>query len=395
MAKKSEQDPIEDSAPEDSDRIEALPPVASTDDGSKTAIEAPGLDDTQAAQSTRPIPRVPPKPGEETSTAGPKVGRAAARPLGWLIAMAFGLLIGVVGFGLLQAAYLALTRPIEAANAEIAALQARVAELEAEQQTLQEAQTEMAHDYQTALDDLSREQSARSDELESSLREQASMLDALETTLGQQREALSGLEGRVDELPGQDELRALDRRLVLIRAWQEVLKARLQLAQNDPRGALEDLRLAETTLRAVYGLSAPDEQAALDPILNRLTLVLDEIYSNPYAAVQDVEIIWYDLDALINPAIGPEIIRTPAFEATLMPLTPRPVTPAAPSQPAPSQPAPSPAAAVPLTPSPTAIAPLTPSPTTVVPLTPSPTAIAPLTPSPTAIAPSTPSPTPP
>jgi uncharacterized protein HemX len=390
MAKKSEQSPIGDNAPEDSDHVEALPPVASTDDGSKTAIEATSLDDTQAAQSTRPIPRVPPKPGEETSSAGRQVGRAVTRPLGWLIAMAFGLLIGVAGFGLLQAAYLTLARPIEAANAEIAALQARVAELETEQQTLQEAQTEMAHEYETALDDLRREQSGRADELESGLREQASMLDELETTLGRQREALSGLEGRVNELPGQDELRALDRRLTLIRAWQEVLKARLQLAQNDPRGALEDLTLAETTLRAVYGLSTPDEQAALDPILNRLTLVLDEIYSNPYAAVQDVEIIWYDLDALINPAIGPEVIRPPAFEATLMPLTPRPVTPAAPGQPAPS-----PAAVVPLTPSPTVIAPLTPSPTVIAPLTPSPTAIAPLTPSPTAIAPLTPSPTPP
>jgi uncharacterized protein HemX len=200
MAKKSEQNPSDDKAPEEGDRIEAQPPVASADDGSKTAIEAPRLDDTQAAQSTRPIPRVPPKPGEETF-AGQQVGRAATRPLGWLIAMVFGLLIGVAGFGLLQAAYLALARPIEAANTEIAALQARVAELEAEQQKLQEAQTEMAHEYETALDDLRREQSGRADKLESDLSEQASMLDELETTLGQQREALSGLEGRVDELP--------------------------------------------------------------------------------------------------------------------------------------------------------------------------------------------------
>jgi hypothetical protein len=152
------------------------------------------------------------------------------------------------------------------------------------------------------------DQDGRLADQDTSLEEFETALGAFETGLEEQGALVAGFEERVtaleDDLPGSGDVATLNRNIALLTAWQEILKARLRLVQNNPGSALDELALAQSTLQAVYAASDETQQAELDPILMRLDLVIENLTENPFAATEDLEIAWHDLDRLITGSLG-------------------------------------------------------------------------------------------
>jgi uncharacterized coiled-coil protein SlyX len=165
----------------------------------------------------------------------------------------------------------------EALTARLAALETRIATLE-----------DRVNDDESALATQSAELAA----LHEMLDDTTEQLDAVGASL-------TALE---EELPGEAEFAVLDRQLLFIRAWQEVLRARLRLLEGNAGLAASDLEMALATLARVDAESATaDEQAALDQVTARLQAALGALGERPVAASNDLEVAWYTLGDLIEP----------------------------------------------------------------------------------------------
>ncbi len=184
----------------------------------------------------------------------------------------------------------------EALTARLAALEARIATLE-----------DRVNDDESAL----ATQSAELTALHEMLDDTTERLDAVDT----------GLSALQEELPGEAEFAVLDRQLLFIRAWQEVLRARLRLLEGNAGLAASDLDMALVTLARVDTESATaDQQIALDQVTARLQAALETLEDQPIAASNDLEVAWYTLGDLIEPVSAQSGIEagtpTPTPETT-------------------------------------------------------------------------------
>jgi DNA repair exonuclease SbcCD ATPase subunit len=299
---------------------------------------------TQPGMSTQPLPS---KPARQRRG----VGHILLRIFLWLVVLVLGFGCGVAGYILLPPLYEQTIAPIQANTADIAELETRMAELDVQLAELESQQASSVVEQDEALVDFQAEMVDRSAELEMRLaesearlndaeREQGDLedqLDDLLTGLDIQADALEVLEARLttleEEIPGADEMHELNRQLLLMRAWQEILKARVRLVQNNAGAAYEELLIAQASLELAYDVSQAEHQAELEPIMARLADVLVELETNPFAATEDLEIVWHDLDRLINPEVRlPEVfeeqpageLEEGAIEATPTP-TPTPI----------------------------------------------------------------------
>ena len=149
----------------------------------------------------------------------------------------------------------------------------------------------------------------RVDEL---LTAQGEPLSELQTALDDAEEATGQLGGDVEALYGElDTLRvemadpnrvaaAFERRLILLQAWGEILKARLHLLEDNPGNARQALALARANLERVIVLSPEPEAETLVAIRERLDAADTAIEERPFVAMNELEIIWRDLDAFIT-----------------------------------------------------------------------------------------------
>lgn len=294
---------------------------------------------TQPSTSTQPLPRA--------RTGGGDVGRVLLRILGWLFAMAMGVVLGILAYILVPPIYQQLIAPVQANTADITELQGHLTELEARLAGLDAQQASIAVEQDEALLTFREEQAERSTLVEGRLADAEARLNdseqaqddleeelaALDAALDEQTATMGGLEARLttleEEIPGAEELAELNRQLLLLRGWQEVLKARVRLVQNNAGAAYEELLLAQVTLELAYQASQPEDREELEPVLERLADVLVELEINPFAATEDLEIVWHDLDRLINPEVSlseefPEEAPTEATPAPTPTTTPSP-----------------------------------------------------------------------
>lgn len=234
---------------------------------------------------------------------GAWLGRALRAIILLILVVLLGAAIGLAVFLFVPLGVRAFLQPVEENTARIAELEA---ELE-EQAELIEAQQELLAEQQDSLDEMAAalgDQDGRLADQDGALEEFETALGAFETGLEEQGALVAGFEERVtaleDDLPGTGDVATLNRNIALLTAWQEILKARLRLVQNNPGSALDELALAQSTLQAVYAASDEAQQAELDPILMRLDLVIENLTENPFAATEDLEIAWHDLDQLIT-----------------------------------------------------------------------------------------------
>jgi septal ring factor EnvC (AmiA/AmiB activator) len=137
------------------------------------------------------------------------------------------------------------------------------------------------------------------------LSELQAALDRAEDTTGRLGDDVEALYGELDTLRAEmaDPNRAIaafERRLILLQAWGEVLKARLHLLEDNPGNARQALALARANLEQVIALSPEPEAEALSAIQERLDAADTAIEERPFVALNELEIVWRDLDTFIT-----------------------------------------------------------------------------------------------
>jgi len=346
-------------APDDDGAVQGAQAAHPTPPSSVTppmGVQVPPSQMPSSSHSLSGGPAIPPPPGAGRALAQPyattmaadaprltfgqRVGRAFRRFLTWILMALFGLLLGVALFLFFPSLFNRAIRPvvenaaeIQRLQAEVDTLQARLTELEAEQRASGIEQQSALLDAQNATTGRLTSAEGRLADAEARLRdaedriaaqdaqlaELGAALDQVATQITTVEDALAELEGA---LPGVAEYAEYNRQLLLIRAWQDVLKVNLQLLQNNAGLAQQDLAQALDTLDRAYAVSSPEQQAALVPVIARLNQVAVDLSANPFAASRDLEVAWYDLGRLINPvAIGstPTPTPLPTEEATPTP----------------------------------------------------------------------------
>lgn len=337
-AEQKEQAPDTFPQPEDGQLLEAdagqdaMPDVAQqAAQGIPAAVAPPA----SAQPAVSPVPQVPPPPGgvrrsaPTADVARPTVGQAIGRALGWLLRLLLivllGVAVGVLLYLTVPSLFARIVQPIARSNAAVDRLETAVVTLEAEVDDLRIEQGQTANEMQSALLDSQEAVAgrlaaaeerlaaaeARLRDAEDALAAQAGRVEDLEDALSETLDQLDALTEQLDaleaELPGAAEYAEYNRQLLLIRAWQDVLKARLRLMENNAGLAGEDLARAVETMERLYVASSAEQQAALDPIAARLQSALESIRSNPFAANNDLEIAWYELGQLIEPVSIPAL----------------------------------------------------------------------------------------
>lgn len=172
---------------------------------------------------------------------------------------------------------------ISALESDLASQRERIAALEADIGRIDEvltAQGETLSELQTALDSAEEAAGQLGDDVEI-------LYDELDT-----------LRGEIAD-PNQVAA-ALERRLILLQAWGEILKARLHLLEDNPGNARQTLALARANLERVITLSPEPEAEALIAIQERLDAADAAIEERPFVAINELEIIWRDLDTFIT-----------------------------------------------------------------------------------------------
>ena len=137
------------------------------------------------------------------------------------------------------------------------------------------------------------------------LSELQAALDSTEETTGQLGVDIEALYGELDTL--RDEIAvpnrvaaAFVRRLILLQAWGEILKARMHLLEDNAGSARQALALARANLERVILLSTEPEAEALIAMRERLDAADVAIEERPFVAINELEIIWRDLDTFIT-----------------------------------------------------------------------------------------------
>ena len=129
--------------------------------------------------------------------------------------------------------------------------------------------------------------------------------DSAEETIDRLGDDVEALYGELDTLGAEiaDPNRVaatFERRLILLQAWGEILKARLHLLEDNPGNARQVLALARANLERVIVLSPQPEAEALIAIQEWLDAADTAIEERPFVAINELEIIWRDLDTFIT-----------------------------------------------------------------------------------------------
>jgi chromosome segregation ATPase len=248
-----------------------------------------------------------------------RFGRAVARFLAVLLRLVFVVVIAIlIGVGVYYGVpwvYWRLVIPVQESAARIEMLQRDLGNTRTDWNT---DLTEQGQRISALENDLAgqRERSAalevdmgRMDELLTAqgetLSELQTALDSSEEATGQLGDDVEALYGELDALqveiadPNQVVI-AFERRLILLQAWGEILKARLHLLEDNAGNARQALALARANLGRVIVLSPEPEAEALIAIQERLDAADTAIEERPFVAINELEIIWRDLDTLIT-----------------------------------------------------------------------------------------------
>jgi hypothetical protein len=191
--------------------------------------------------------------------------------------------------------------------------QGRITDLEGELDGQREGSAILQADLQSGLDAALDETEARMERIETVLADQRTDLEELSlavaaigpdyapkrevTTL---RDELGELQEQVvlsDEIAVQ--IAALAHRVLLIQAWQEVLKTHLYLSEGNARDAETTLALATAHLNQASESGLGGDEEAMARIQAYLATAAPRLHEQPVIAAQNLESAWYELAALI------------------------------------------------------------------------------------------------
>jgi chromosome segregation ATPase len=244
-----------------------------------------------------------------------RLGRTIAVLLRLIFVVVLAILIGVGIYYGVPWVYWRLVIPVQDSAARIEMLQRDLENTRADWNT---ELTEQGQQISALESDLATQKERiaaleadieRTDEL---LTAQGETLGELQTTLDGTEETTGQLGGEVEVLYGElDTLRdeiadpnrvaaTFERRLILLQAWGEILKARLHLLEDNTGSARQALALARANLERVIALSSEPDVEALIAVRERLDAADTAIEGRPFVAMNELEIIWRDLDTFIT-----------------------------------------------------------------------------------------------
>ncbi len=233
------------------------------------------------------------------------VGRSIARIITWVAILALGILLAIGVVRVWPQIFDLVVTPVERNTEDIERLQRDLLDVKNDLRELEaeglEAQTEEMATMQSQIDELeaglsaARDEIARQDEVQQSL---LTSLDAFRQELAALEANLTALQ---EDLPGAAAFQEYNRQLLLMRAWQELVVARIRLAESNPGQAAVHLGLAREALQAAYALSSAEGQAEIDPLLARLDQVEANLQTNVFVAFADLDAAWAQASALIKP----------------------------------------------------------------------------------------------
>jgi chromosome segregation ATPase len=248
-----------------------------------------------------------------------RLGRATARFLAVLLRLIFVVVIAIlIGVGVYYSApwvYWRLVIPVQDSAARVEMLQRNLENTRANWNT---DLTEQGQRISALESDLAAQKEriaalegdmGRMEELltaqEETLSELQTALDSAEETTGQLGDDVEVLYGeldtlRIDMADPNRVVAAFERRLILLQAWGEILKARMHLLEDNAGNARQALALARANLERVIALSPEPEAEALIAIQERLDVADTAIEERPFVAINELEIIWRDLDTFIT-----------------------------------------------------------------------------------------------
>lgn len=121
-------------------------------------------------------------------------------------------------------------------------------------------------------------------------------------TLDRRIDSLSTFETKNQAL--QTDLDQTRLHVVILSARSDVAQARLALAKEDPTKAKIALSKTADTLQSLEEMLEPDQRKVVSDMQDRLTLILDEIDENAYAAESDLDVLATSLLELENAFFG-------------------------------------------------------------------------------------------
>jgi len=154
------------------------------------------------------------------------------------------------------------------------------------------------------MDQALAEQQAQLDELSSAVAAVSSDYASL-ADVGSLRDEFAALQEDVtlaEQVAAQ--IDTLERRIIFLQTWQEVLKTHLYLTEGNVGDAETTLAVAMTHLSQASALhprqESEQEQEAIVTIQTHLTRAASRLREQPIVAAQDLESAWYELGALIT-----------------------------------------------------------------------------------------------
>jgi len=249
-----------------------------------------------------------------------RLGRTIGRLLGVLLRVLFVIVIAVLlAVGVYFGApwvYRQLIYPVQSSVAQLELLQRQVDESNARW-------AESFSEQQQRIADLEGQLAAQGERIASLeaglsrmdevLAEQRTILDELSSTvavISNDYASLEEVETLRDEFGALQEdvtlseqvtvqIDALAYRIILLQAWQEVLKTHLYLTEGNVGDAEASLALAATHLDQAATVVPESEQEAITIIQTYLTRAVPRLREQPIVAAQDLESAWYELGTLI------------------------------------------------------------------------------------------------
>ncbi len=299
-----------------------------------------------------------PAPSSSGSPFWRGVGKVFKVLLRLLVALIFGVLIGLGLYYGVPWVYRTVIRPVQENRVRIVTLEQS---LEQERTRIRDeaaALRERATDLEMAvtelretsgvqeqrLDDLeirATELQARIDGLAERMTAQEAAMSSLETELGEEMAALETelkddlatevemalqeIDVRYGEIQAQADV--LEGRLALIQAAQDLLKVRLLLLEENPRAARETVNLAIDHLSRARAL-LPDQTPALTDLEERLENLDELIAQDSFRVGPELEALWAEVMDIVLPPVSetsaPIPTRTPWETPTVTSPVPTP-----------------------------------------------------------------------
>ena len=237
---------------------------------------------------------------------GSAFGRAVGGFFRFLVRFLFVLVVGaLIGLGLFYAVpgvFRALVQPVQRNTARLAALEQRVTK---ELIPLREGSAVQAQDIAGTAEQI-QELGGRVAQAEQDLVAQHTDLAAQQEAAEATRSELGSAVDDLEEQAGQTAAKAeeLEGRLALLQTAQDLLKVRLMLVEENPRGARDTLLLATAHLEQAIPLM-PEQAETLSALQGRMVGLEALIAEGSFRVGPELESLWADVMDLVLPAVVP------------------------------------------------------------------------------------------